>query len=178
MRVMRTLSCPVCTLEPLLEAHAHEMFELLNDAALYALEGAPPASVAHLASVYRRLEHRRSDDGNETWLNWVLRLPSGEAAGYVQATVLPQGLAYVAYAVGSRHWRRGLGSAAVALMIDELVSAWGVQRVAAVLKARNLASLRLLQRLGFEPDASAAPAGYEPEDDEIALTRPAARPPR
>jgi RimJ/RimL family protein N-acetyltransferase len=178
MRAMPALPAPRCTLEPLLEAHAPEMFDVLNDAALYTLEGAPPASVAHLAAVYRRLESRRSPDGSEAWLNWVVRLPGGAAAGYVQATVLAGGLAYIAYVIGSRHWRRGLGTAAVARMLDELVRAHGVQRFAAVLKARNEASHRLLQRLGFTPGTDAPPAGYEAGPDEIALARPAVLPPR
>ena len=90
---MRTLQTPRCTLEPQLQAHAAEMFEVLTDPALYEVENEPPPSVQWLAERYRRLETRGPDDGSEQWLNWVVRLPSGALVGYVQATVPPSAVA-------------------------------------------------------------------------------------
>ena len=73
-------------MEPLVAAHAHEMFGVLSDPAIYESANAPPPSEEWLRSRYRRLEQRRSPDGNELWLNWVARVPCGELVGYVQAT--------------------------------------------------------------------------------------------
>lgn len=83
-------------MEPLVAAHAHEMFGVLSDPAIYESANAPPPSEEWLRSRYRRLEQRRSPDGNELWLNWVARVPCGELVGYVQATVLPSGVSYIA----------------------------------------------------------------------------------
>jgi len=154
------------TLEPLAAAHAHEMFAVLSDPAIYEFEGEPPSSVDALRHRYTLLETRRSRDGSQSWLNWVVRLDSGELAGYVQATVGRSGAAYVAYELASRHWRKGIGSAAVAGMIDELRTSHAVNVFVAVLKARNLRSLSLLQKLGFRPATGSESAVYPCEADE------------
>jgi hypothetical protein len=74
---LRTLVTSRCTLEPLLAAHAHEMFSVLSDPAIYEFENKPPTSEKWLAHRYERLEKRGSAVGEERWLNWVVRLPSG-----------------------------------------------------------------------------------------------------
>jgi hypothetical protein len=50
---------------------------------------------------YATLERRASPDGRQTWLNRAVRLPSGDLAGYVQATVLRAGAALIAYELAS-----------------------------------------------------------------------------
>lgn len=143
------------------------MFGVLSDPAIYEYENAPPASEAALAARYARQVQGHSTDGRERWLNWVLRRPTGELAGYVQATVHPDGSAYIAYELASRHWRQGLGSAAVATLIDELVAHQGVNRCVAVLKARNARSLGLLHKLGFQPGSPQDRVTWAVEDDEV-----------
>jgi hypothetical protein len=86
---VRTIRAGDLVLEPQVEAHAAEMFAVLSDPAIYEFENESPPSEARLAGRFRRLESRRSPDGRERWLNWVVRLPSGELAGYVQAMVRP-----------------------------------------------------------------------------------------
>ena len=73
------------------------MFAVLSDPAIYAYENAPPPSLEGLRERFARLESRRSADGTEQWLNWVVRLPTSELAGYVQATIHPDGRAAIAY---------------------------------------------------------------------------------
>ena len=51
------------------------------------------------------LEGRKSLDGSEHWLNWVVRTLDGHLAGYVQATVSANGTAEVAYVLGRAYWR-------------------------------------------------------------------------
>ena len=168
---MRTLQSVRCTLEPQLQAHAAEMFEVLADPAIYEFENEPPPSVQWLAERYRRLESRGPDDGSEQWLNWVVRLPSGVLVGYVQATVLPSDVACVAYELGSAHWRQGIGSSAVRAMLDELREHHGVHTFVAVLKACNFRSEALLRSLGFEPGDAQQQAQYRDEPDELVMVR-------
>lgn len=153
-------------LEPLGERHADEMFGVLADPAIYEFENAPPQSREWLRLRYRRLESRRSADGSEQWLNWVVRLPSGALAGYVQATVCGDGRAYVAYELASRFWRRGIGSAAVRALLDELAARYAVRSCLAVFKARNFRSEALLRSLGFVAHAEHAErvGGCEPDE--------------
>ncbi len=168
---MRTLRTHRCTLEPQVEAHAPAMFKVLSDPAIYEFEGEPPPSVERLAAGYRRRESRLSPDGSEQWLNWVVRLPSDDLAGYVQATVLASGVSYVAYEFASKHWRQGIGSAAVAAMLEELAQAYGVHTFVAVLKSANFRSIGLLRHLRFVPGGPGDAARYGAEQDEVVMIR-------
>jgi len=170
---MQVISTPPLLLEPLSVDHAREMFAVLSDPAIYEFENEPPASEEALARRYTMLEGRRSRDGTQTWLNWVIRLPGGELAGYVQATVLQSGAAYVAYELASRHWRQGIGSTAVAAMIDELRTRYAVTLFVAVLKARNYRSVGLLRKLGFVPASAAQVEEFGAEADEAVMVKPA-----
>lgn len=170
MRILRTASL---TLEPQTAAHAAEMYAVLADPAIYEFENSPPVSEQWLAERYRKLESRRSGDGAEHWLNWVIRLADGALAGYVQATVLPDAASLVAYELGSRYWRRGIGRAAVSAMLDELEDAYAVRLHAAVLKAANFRSRALLDNLGFRPGDGAARARFGAAPDEALMVRPA-----
>jgi ribosomal-protein-alanine N-acetyltransferase len=167
---VRVVKAANLTLEPQTAAHAAEMFVVLSDPAIYEYENEPPASIEWLRERYARLESRRSADGREQWLNWVIRLPSERLAGYVQATVRPDGHAAIAYELRSADWGRGLASQAVRAMIDELVERYGIRSLSAVLKRGNHRSLRLLQRLGFTlaPPDELAQVALEP--DELLMT--------
>ncbi len=171
---MRSLRTAVCSLEPQVAAHAPAMFAVLSDPAIYEFENAPPASPEALRERFERLEARQSPDGSEQWLNWVVRLPGGELAGYVQATVIGGGVSLVAYELASRFWRRGIGSSAVRAVEKELASRYGVRTLAAVLKAANFRSRALLSHLGFVAASAAQAAAYGAGDDEIALHKVAA----
>jgi len=160
---MRTLSTRRLVLEPQVVGHAEEMFDALGDPAIYEFENEPPESLDWLRERFRKLESRRSADGSEFWLNWVVRLPGERAMGFVQATVYAGGWADVAYVFSSAHWGKGYASEAVEEMLEELAATWGVTRYEAVYKTANVRSRRLLDRLGFtrpldareiEPDES------------------------
>jgi [ribosomal protein S5]-alanine N-acetyltransferase len=171
---MQTISAPPLLLEPLSVRHASEMFSVLSDLAIYEFENEPPASEEALARRYAILERGHSQDGTEVWLNWVIRLPGGELAGFVQATVLRSGAAYVAYELASRHWRQGIGSSAVAAMLAELRTHYALNLYVAVLKARNFRSVALLRKLGFEAASEAQVSEFGAEPDEIVMVKPAA----
>ena len=143
---MRAVSPAHVVLEPQTVAHAEEMFQVLSDPAIYEYENAAPASLEWLRERYRKLETRRSANGTQHWLNWVIRIPSRELIGYVQATVHPDGRAAIAYELASRFWGRGLAFAAVQAMIPVLAEDYGVRRLSAVFKRSNHRSQRLLER--------------------------------
>ena len=101
MRAMRKLTATTLTLEPQLPAHAEAMFAVLSDLANYRFGSTPPVSMDGLRHRFERLASGRSPDGREHWLNWVIRLPDGPLAGYVQATIDADGLATIGYELGS-----------------------------------------------------------------------------
>jgi RimJ/RimL family protein N-acetyltransferase len=145
---MRELRSARLVLEPQLEAHAEAMFDVLSDPAIYEYENEPPQSLAWLCKRFRKLESRSSADGSQQWLNWVVRF-GDDAIGYVQATVHREGRADIAYVFASRFWGRGFAREAVEAMLQELRERYGVRSAAAVFKAANHRSRRLLEGLRF-----------------------------
>ena len=173
---MRVLTARGVTLEPQFAAHAPAMFDLLSDPAIYEYENHPPTSVDALRKRFRRLESRTSPDGTQQWLNWVVRLHSGDLAGYVQATVHADHRAAIAYVLGSRYWGKGIAARSVHAMIDELRARHGVGECFAILKSANARSQRLLHRLGFKA-ASGAERGVDLEANESLMVLEATSPP-
>jgi len=147
---MNTLAAGMLILEPQAVEHAAEMFQVLSDPAIYEFENSPPQSPAWLEERFKRLESRASPDGMQHWLNWVIRLPTGALAGYVQATITRDGTALVAYELASRFWRQGIGSTAVKAMMGELTATYGVRNFVAELKERNYRSAAMLSSMGFQ----------------------------
>lgn len=168
---MRVIETSRLTLVPQTAEHAHEMFVVLSDPAIYEYENEPPPSLEWLCARFARLETGRSTDGREQWLNWVIRLPTLDLIGYVQATIRPEGRAGIAYELSSAFWGRGLASEAVAAMITELIDQYGVRNFAAVLKRGNLRSFRLLERLGFILTSPDDQARNQVESGEILMCR-------
>jgi RimJ/RimL family protein N-acetyltransferase len=152
------------------------MFVVLSDPAIYEHENEPPPSVEWLRGRFRLLESRSSPDPAEYWLNWVIRLPSSELIGYVQATVYPSHRAAIAYVLHSRYWDKGLGRAAVELMVADLVSSYGVETLSAVYKKTNRRSRRLLERMGFVPAPESRYEEFAVDSDESLMLRGAVVP--
>lgn len=159
------------TLEPQTAAHADEMFAVLSDPAIYTYENAPPPSVQWLRTRFEKLESRRSADGSELWLNWVVHLRSSQLIGYVQATISPNVKAEIAYEFCSSHWGRGLAREATEALIGELVEHYDVTYLTAVTKRENLRSLRLLGRLGFSAAERDLEANRRIEPGEVLMCR-------
>jgi ribosomal-protein-alanine N-acetyltransferase len=161
---MRAVAGEGITIEPQLAAHAAELFAAISDPALYLyIDGGAPESEELLCARLLRLESRLSPDGTEHWLNWIVRTATGQLAGYVQATVTPDGSAEIAYVLGRAHWRQGYGYAACTAMIRELRATYGVTRVTATLDPANAASVALVRRLGLGlvwEDVPGNEAGY------------------
>jgi RimJ/RimL family protein N-acetyltransferase len=156
-------------LEPLVAAHADEMFAPMSAAAIYAyIPGQPPVSVAALRQRYQQLERGHSASGRERWLNWIVRLGSGQCAGYVQATIHPASTADFAFVFTPEHWGRGVALEACRAAIPSLAGDFGVRALFATVDPRNLRSIGLLQRLGFEEVlAEAYPHGEVESGDRV-----------
>ena len=168
---MRIIETAGFTLEPQIAAHAEEMFVVLSDPAIYEYENQPPPSLEWLRTRFAKLETRLSADGREQWLNWVIRIPTSELIGYVQATVRPEGHAAIAYELSSAYWGRGLGRSAVKAMMAELVEHYKVRSLFAVLKRDNLRSMRLLEGLGFSLASPEQHVTHKAELGELLMCR-------
>lgn len=149
-------------LEPLRAAHAPLLYPLLLDPQLYRfIPHNPPPSLAHLATRFATLERRTSPAGDELWLNWAVRLKrKSQYLGRVEVTVLAERTAYLAYEVAPQYWGNGYATEACRRVLELLTQTYGVERVLAEVDTRNLASIRLLERLGFARVAERPNADY------------------
>jgi len=144
----RVLTTERLRLEPLVAAHARQLFEPLRDERLYRYEGLdPPVSIGELEARYSALESRRSPDGSEGWLNWTVRLRDGTFVGRVQATVRSDHT-IIGYDIFVPHWRKGYGKESCSAMLDFLEQE-GVTLFRAFVDTENVASIALLESLGF-----------------------------
>ena len=55
----------------------------------------------------------------------------------------------IGYALGAAHWGRGLAQEALALALEQAFGVLGLNRIEADIDPRNLASVRLVEALGF-----------------------------
>lgn len=155
--------------------HAAELYKVLRDPGLYLfLDEVPPQSVGELAKKLARSELRRSPDGNEHWLNWVVRAECGAMAGYVQATVEENKETNVAYVFSPKFQGQGIASAAVRQMLEILVSQYQASMFFIVAEAANMPSLQLAQRLGFTQAPSEVSAKRKCGPSEVLFWRRAA----
>ena len=153
------LQTPRLALEPMMGAHAREMAPLLADRSLYAFTGGGPPTLDELRRRYAGQETRRSPDGVERWLNWVLRRrEDGLAVGFVQTTVSEDDgppapvTAVLAWVVGARFQGRGYAREAAAAVVRWLEDD-GVGRFVAYIHPRHTASMGVARALGLRRTA-------------------------
>jgi ribosomal-protein-alanine N-acetyltransferase len=146
-----SLECPRLMLKPLLANHASDIYsELLNPSLYKYIPDTPPNSLRELEDRYSLLESRKSADGKDLWLNWVARLRNQQQyVGTFQATIYANKTAEIAYIVFVQFWRRGYGKEACDRMLRHLLIDYEVGIIFANMDTRNLASIRLVESLGF-----------------------------
>jgi len=160
-------------LEPLAVAHAEEMFETLSAQSIYDyIPGGPPSSAAALRERYAMLARGRSSDDRQLWLNWIIRVRSGQCAGFVQATIYPGRTGDFAFVLAPEFWGQGVAFEACQAAIPHIARQFGVTGLFATVDPKNVRSIRLLTRLGF---LEIAPSGYphgevEPDDRVFSLS--------
>jgi RimJ/RimL family protein N-acetyltransferase len=139
-------------IEPLRADHAPLLFDALADPRIYTyIPDERHASVDTLARRYAFLECGAPDDVTEIWLNWALqRIDTCAYIGTLQATIVPDSRAYIGYMLTPSEWRRGFGTEACRWLACELQQRFAVDEIVATVDTRNAASVRLLERLGFD----------------------------
>lgn len=144
-------------LEPLQIEHAPEMVEVLASPTIYTHIGGSAPTLAELTNRYARQTSGHSEDLQEGWLNWIVReKSSGEAAGFVQATLTRDaaGLcADLAWVIAPEHQGHGLATAAAKTMCDWLRSQ-GVSQIGANIHPANLTSNAVARHLGMRVTGS------------------------
>lgn len=156
------LETPRLILEPLVASHAAALYAALQVPELYTfIPQDPPPSPHGLEARYAALSTRRSSDGREEWLNWVMRQRATDAyIGTVEVTVRADCTATLAYLVVPPFWRQGYATEACTRVLAHLFDVYRVSRVAAEIDTRNAASIHLAEALGFTRVATTPKADF------------------
>lgn len=154
MSLAERLPAPIVTdrlvLTPLREDDADEMVEVLASPRLYEFTGGEPPTLEDLRRSYAAMVVGHSPDGEQEWLNWVVRL-AGVAVGTVQATVDHHGTrAEVAWVIGAGGQGNGYASESAVALVDALVAAGAVEVIAHV-HPEHAASEAVARRCGLSP---------------------------
>jgi Acetyltransferases, including N-acetylases of ribosomal proteins len=106
----------------------------------------PPDDVAELVREFAAL-----DPAGPGWFQYAVQLgPGGPLIGDVGVNLHENGMqAEIGYTFAAAHQGRGYATEAVARVLEYLFTDRGLRRVSAECDARNVASARLLRRLGF-----------------------------
>lgn len=146
-----TLQTSRLLLEPLVTSHAAAIYEQMLDEKLYQfIPQSPPKSLQALERRYRVLSSRLSPDGQEAWLNWVMRLRDGNYIGTLEATVYANCTAAIAYMIFPLFWQQGYAKEGCGRLLDHLFKDYKVNVVSAEIDTRNIGSISLVEALGFK----------------------------
>lgn len=108
-----------------------------------------PATLDDLRGRYAKWE-RGAPNVYEKWLNWLCRGRAIKAiVGSMQATVRHNQVAHIAYAFYPPYQRKGYAREATQAVIEHLHDVYGIRKIYAEMDARNEASYRLVESLGF-----------------------------
>jgi RimJ/RimL family protein N-acetyltransferase len=162
--------------ETLQEHHAIELHDALLDPRLYPfIPEDPPRSLDRLQAAFREFQAGAPAGSGEVWLNWVIRDGSTDSCiGTLQATRFASGEVWVGYKVIPAWWSRGVATAGLRWLLDELQSRFPAVPVLASVDTRNVASVRVLQKCGFDllRREDAELHGEKTEDFIYGLSRP------
>jgi [ribosomal protein S5]-alanine N-acetyltransferase len=145
----RILETRRLVLEPLLPRHAPLLFVAMSDERLYRYHAGRPRSLEALQARFTQLASRGAPDRAEVWLNWAVRLKNSGYVGLVQATVHAD-QAIIGYDIFAEHWRHGYGKEACTALVKALYNDWAVKLLIAIVDVENVASIALLESLGFQ----------------------------
>ena len=136
-------------LEPQVEAHTDALMQALSSPRTHEfVPGDPPLDRERFADRMKKLESRISTDGLQHWLNWTV-FSGLKVIGTVQADATDAtSSASIAYMFHPNSWGKGFAFEATSAMLEHLKSQ-GITGFKAWTDTRNLASHKLLKRLGF-----------------------------
>lgn len=153
-KMQRSILCDRLMLEPALPKHVESLHGELQDPRLYRwIESGAPTH-ERLRQLWD--EGRRSQDGKEIVLTWIIRMrPSGAAVGTlgafigtIDASTADHAEATIGYVILHQHWGCGYATEAVLALINALAEVQ-ITALRATVCTENQASIRVLEKAGF-----------------------------
>ncbi len=150
-------------MEPLAMRHAPEVQRYVSDPAIPAMmDNIPQPYPPDGAADYIRSNMRRQAEG-KVWT--YAAMVGSDLVGVCSIRLEDEDVPVLGYWIGKPFWGRGYGSAAAKLGLKRFFSETDFRLVWSASHARNPASIRILEKCGFqriEAEKSAFRSGQEP----------------
>jgi RimJ/RimL family protein N-acetyltransferase len=141
---------PRLQLVPLSLDELNDLYPVLGDDRIYAGTGERPPTEEELIERLHSWRARRSVDGSQVFLTWVIRLvPAGEPLGYCRAAISDDASAEISCLVSPDYCGRGIATEAVDGMIRALRGPLGVGELRARVRADNAPGQALARHAGM-----------------------------
>lgn len=156
----RTSSLPVLEssrlrLRQLKRPDTQDLFAIFSDAQSMRYWSHPPFTEIEQAEAYLR----KIDAGriNGTHMQWGITLCEDDKV--IGTTTLfslnpAHRRAEIGYVLASTHWQRGIGREALSMVLTHAFETLGYLRIEADIDPRNVASCRLVEKLGFHHEGT------------------------
>lgn len=142
-------------LRQLKKADTQDLFTIFSDAQSMRYWSHAPFSEVEQAEAYLR----KIDAGriNGTHMQWGITLCEDDKV--IGTTTLfslnpTHRRAEIGYVLASTHWQRGIGREALSMVLTHAFKTLGYLRIEADIDPRNLASCRLVEKLGFRHEGT------------------------
>ncbi|KVN38601.1 GCN5 family acetyltransferase [Burkholderia pyrrocinia] len=145
-----TLTTARLTLRPLKEEDAHALFEIWSDAE--AMRYFSFSVMAGLDQARERIARKLTTAADGTAFNYVVESrETGEVLGDCALFHVNEQCrrAEIGFSLKRRHWRSGYMGEAAGALVEHAFGALNLNRLEADIDPRNVASARVLERLGF-----------------------------
>jgi [ribosomal protein S5]-alanine N-acetyltransferase len=125
-------------------------FERASDPESAVLAGDPIPESIEMG--FQWLHRHRERFRQQTGIRWAI-VPKGfnQAIGTIGLTITSKEeyIAELGIVIGRDYWSKGFGTAAAHLVIDYAINVLGLVEIQAEVLQRNMASIRLLEKVGF-----------------------------
>ncbi len=139
-------------LRPLTLADAEAFFRYRSLPEICRFQSFQPKTRAEIEAFLRASENT-PQDAPGTWRQLAVCLHSGTLIGDIGVHTLDDCQLELGYTLAPEHQRKGYATEAVLAILRQAFSVWNKHRVIASVDPENRASIRLLERLGFVPEA-------------------------
>ncbi|MEV8530419.1 GNAT family N-acetyltransferase [Streptomyces sp. NPDC051211] len=147
----QTLPFPAVRLRVPTDEDAHAWHRVFRDPDVMEFLGGP----AELSAYEEFTARQRMHDARYGYCLWTLLDANGEVIGFTGAQPWPEekdwgpvGQIEIGWRLGRAHWGQGYASAAAAATLERIRAA-GLDRVCAMIDARNARSVAVAERLGM-----------------------------
>ncbi|MEM1156575.1 MAG: GNAT family N-acetyltransferase [Pseudomonadota bacterium] len=140
------------TFESLKPEHATALFELFQSEEIFRyIPEQPHATLQSMQDEINSFIAGPRQDSGEAWLNWgILYGEAKKCIGTLQATLFADGSLWIGYKLAQAYWGKGIATQSVSWLTGELHRRYPDLAIHASVDTRNGASIRVLEKIGFE----------------------------